>query len=264
LVNYIIEKDTNWLTINNPTVNTIANGFNARIQQSQRILFLSAEAVLLHDACEEYVSDQLMPGLNDKMDIYDEAIRLANQQVQDLLHAPRNNMDNIVGEVSNLLAVDFSVVDSVARDTIVLPQNTLRNHGQQIADLLQVKANLETAIQMLEQAIAFVENANAQQLRCRENTLRHVPIILGGEGAANFTERARRMRHNISAISKVVFPRTADRLSRFHVQIADDLEDAVVNADAENLRAQLESIRYNEGFMDFIEAVDNFIRVLQG
>jgi aspartate/glutamate racemase len=91
------------------------------------------------------------------------------------LHNQRNNRNNVVEEVSDLLATDFLIVDAIARDAIALPANTVRNYDQQIADLLQVRADIEAAIQMLEQAIAFVENANAQQLSCME-TLRHVSM----------------------------------------------------------------------------------------
>jgi hypothetical protein len=260
LVNYILLKDNNWLTINNLQVNAIADGFNARIQEAQKILLLCAEAILLHDACEEYISNPLMPYLNEKMDIYDEAIGLANQETQALLY-PRNNMNNVVREVSNLLAADFLLVDAVARDAIALPGDAASDHEQQVAELLQCMTDIKAAIQMLEQAIAFVRNVNEKQLRCRD-TLGDVPIILGGNND-DFTIRIQNMPRNITSIERVVFSKTETRLSRFHIQISGDLNNAVENAELENIIAQLESIRYNEGFIDFIETVNSLTRVIQ-
>ncbi|MDR1086723.1 MAG: hypothetical protein LBL16_00485 [Endomicrobium sp.] len=265
MVKYILKKDTNWLSINNTQVKGIANGFNARIQQVQRVLFLCAEAVLLHDACEEYVSNPLTPDLNKKMDIYDYAIELAQRAAQDLLRNQRNNRNNVVEEVSDLLASDFLIVDAIARDAIALPANTVRNYDQQIADLFQVRADIEAAIQMLEQAIAFVENANAQQLSCME-TLRHVSIILrDNETGATAGERVQRMYiYNVNAaIERVVFPKTEGRLSRFHEEIIGDLENAGRNADVSTLVIHLKRIRNNEGFIDFITTIDSLTRLIQ-
>jgi hypothetical protein len=141
-----------------------------------------------------------------------------------------------------------------------LPDNAVRDHGQQVADLFKVRDDIEAAVQMLEQAIEFVENAKEKESRCRD-TRRNIPMIIG-DNEVSTTLRFQKIGRNINAITYVVFPKTAGRLSRFHGAITNDLDEAARNADVENVIAQLESIRYNDGFIDFIEKFDSFIRVI--
>jgi hypothetical protein len=254
VVNYIIQKDSKWLTINNTQVNAIVNDFNACIQQSQRILLLCAEAELLHDVCKEYISNPLISVdlVNKKINIYDDAIRVAAQQAQPLLPTLRNSDNNEVRKVLDVLASDFLVVEAVATDAIS-PHNARSTRDEQIKDLEQVMEDNKKLYERLEKSISFIENTNAKQLKCRQDTLRHIPIILGEN-----------MEYNIKAIRKVVFPKTATRLSRFHDAIISDLNDVVANIDEKNIVAQLrEAIMYNAGFIDFIAKVDDLYKILK-
>jgi hypothetical protein len=260
VVNYIIQKDRKWLTISNAQLNNIVNDFNVCIQQCSRIFVLCAEARLLHDACKEYMSKPLMPGLNDKMNIYDDEIEEA-QQIADRLNKFR--------EVLDVLASDFLDVESVARDAIVSTTNACTELAERISTLDQVKQHNEELYERLEEAISFIENvATTKQSECREN-ISNVPIMLG-ENNTDSAQRARRIQYNTAAIKRVVFPNTEKRLSRFHediinnlVGIIDDLDAAVANANVESIVVQLKSIMYDGGFIDFIATVDDLYKSIK-
>jgi hypothetical protein len=223
---------------------SIVQNFDLCVTDIERIFVLSAEADCLLNCLKEICRNPLAP-LFDEQDNYESVIEVVHDLALVKIGSVSKSVNNFY---SNLLEAK-----EVARDTVVSSWNAVRSHDEQVQDIAKIQRDVHAALQDLEDVKTYVNSGNLEYQRAQD-VLNEINIIFN---SANKGNRAQ----NILMFDR--FFKSRNYRQRIDINaISNDLNDAFIRADINNVINQLGAISSNLNLKDFVNRVNQLAHLL--